>query len=74
VVAEGGDELGGERDGGIILKKKAEAFAELDDKAGAELARELDFNEAGIGAGQAAGWFGVWFGHPGEDARSAADG
>ena len=72
MVAERGDEIGGERDGGIILKEKAESFAELDDKAGAELARELDFNEAGIGAGQAAGWIGVWFGHPGKDARSTA--
>jgi hypothetical protein len=56
VLAERGDEVGGERDGGFILKEKAEAFAELDDEAGAELARELDFNEAGIGAGRAAGW------------------
>lgn len=74
MVAERGDEIGGERDGGIILKEKAESFAELDDKAGAELARELDFNEAGIGTGKAAGWIGVRFGHPGQDARSAADG
>jgi hypothetical protein len=74
VVAECGDESGGERDGGIVLKEQAEAFAELDDEAGTELARELDFNEAGIGAGQAAGWIGAWFGHPGEDARSAEDG
>jgi hypothetical protein len=74
VLAERGDEVGGERDGGFILKEKAEAFAELDDEAGAELARELDFNEAGIGAGRAAGWIGVRFGHPGEDARSTADG
>lgn len=74
MVAKRGDELGGERDGGIILKEKAEAFAELDNEAGPELARELDFDEAGIGAGQAAGWIGAWFGHPGEDARSAADG
>ena len=50
MVAESGDESGGERDGGIILKEKAEAFAELDDEAGAELARELDFDEVN-GAG-----------------------
>ena len=68
------DEPGGERDSGIILKKKAEAFAELDDEAGAELAREIDFGGAGAVAGQAAGWIGAWFGHPAVDARSAADG
>ena len=39
------DEPGGERVSGIILKKKAEAFAELDDEAGAELVREIDFDE-----------------------------
>ena len=39
-----------------------------------ELAREVDFDEADVGAGEAAGWSEKWFGHPGEDARSAADG
>jgi hypothetical protein len=58
----------------MILKKKAEAFAELDDKPGAELAREIDFDEAGAVAGQAAGWIVAWFGYPGEDAWSAANG
>lgn len=74
MVAEYGDEFGGKRNGSLVLKEQAETFAELNDKAGAELARELDFNEAGISAGQSAGWIGVWFGHPGEDARSAAGG
>ena len=72
--AECGDEVGGERDGIAVFEQDREALTELDDKAGAELARELDFDEAGVGAGQAAGWIGVRFGHPGEDARSTADG
>jgi hypothetical protein len=74
MVAEGRDEVGGKRDGIAVCEEEREAFAELDDKAGAELARELDFDESGIGASQVAGWIGVRFGHPGEDARSAADG
>ena len=68
------DEPGGERDSGIILKKKAETFAELDDEAGAVLVREIDFDEAGAVTGQVTGWIGAWFGYHGEDALSAADG
>ena len=68
------DEPGGERDSGIILKKKAETFAELDDEAGAVLVREIDFDEAGAVTGQVTGLIGAWFGYPGEDALSAADG
>ena len=68
------DEPGGDRDSGIILKKKAETFAELDDEAGAVLVREIDFDEAGAVTGQVTGWIGAWFGYPGEDALSAADG
>ena len=49
-------------------------MTELDDEAGPDLAREVDFDEADVGAGEAAGWSGTWFGHPGKDARSAADG
>jgi hypothetical protein len=35
--------------------------------------REIDFDEADVGAGEAAGWSRAWFGHPGEDARLAVD-
>ena len=34
------------------LENELSTLTELDDKAGAELARELDFNEAGIGTFQ----------------------
>ncbi len=71
---ERGDEIGGERDGIAVFEQDRETLTELDDKAWAELTRELDFDEAGVGAGRAAGWIGVRFGHPGQDARSAADG
>jgi hypothetical protein len=46
----------------------------LNDEAWSELAREIDFGEADVGAGQVTGWIGVWFGHPGKDARSTAHG
>jgi hypothetical protein len=73
VFAEGGDEVGGERNGSVVFEQEREAFAELDDEAGPELEWQFHFDEADIGAGDATGWSGVWFGHPGEDARSAAD-
>jgi hypothetical protein len=73
LFAEGGDEVGGERDGGVVFDQQREPFAELDGEAGPELAREVDFDEADAGAGEPAGWSGAWFGPPGEDARSAAD-
>jgi hypothetical protein len=74
VFAESGDELGSERDGGLVFYQEREAFAELDDEAGPELAREIDFDETDVGADGPPGWSRVWFGHPGENARSAADG
>ena len=36
----------------LAVYLERETFPKLDDKAGAELARELDFNEAGIGTFQ----------------------
>lgn len=32
VFAEGGDEVGGERNGGLVFEQEREAFAELDDE------------------------------------------
>ena len=61
------------RDGGLVFEQQREAFAELDDEAGPELTREVDFDEADVGAGKSTGWSRAWFGHPGEDAQSAAD-
>jgi len=49
VIAERGDKTGGERDGFAIFKQERKPVAELDDETWAELARELDFNEAGGG-------------------------
>jgi hypothetical protein len=57
----------------LVFEEAREAFAELDDEAGSELAREVDFDEADVGAGEAARWSRAWFGHPGEDARLAVD-
>jgi hypothetical protein len=48
-------------------------LAELDDEAGPELAREIDFDKAEVSAGEPTGWSGAWFGHPDKDARSAAE-
>jgi hypothetical protein len=56
-----------------FFEKEREAFAKLDDEAGLELAREIDFDEANVGASEAVRWCGACFGHPSEDARSAAD-
>jgi hypothetical protein len=44
--------IGGDRDGGLVFEQEREAFAEFDDEAGPELAREVDFDEADIGAGE----------------------
>ncbi len=73
MFAEGGDEFGGEGDGGLLFEQEREALAEFDDEVGPERAREVNFDEADVGAGEATGWCGAGFGHPGEDARSAAD-
>ena len=58
-----GDEIGGERDGIAIFEQDRETFPELDDKAGAELAREIDFNEADIVTFQRLRRAGVGTGH-----------
>jgi len=49
VIAERGDEISGKRNGIAVFEQKRESVTELDDEAGAELAWELDFNEAGGG-------------------------
>jgi hypothetical protein len=69
VVAESGDELGGEGDGIAVFEQDREPLTELDDKAGAELARELDFDESGIGAFQRLRRAGVGTGHGGQCGR-----
>ncbi len=74
MVPEGGDEVGGERDGCLVFEQERESLAELDDEAGPELAWEVNFDETDVGAGEPTGWSRAWFGHPGEDAQSAADG
>ena len=66
MVAESSDEFGGGRNGGLVFKQQLETVAELDDKAGPELARDA-------GKGGATGWSMARSGHPGEDARAAAD-
>jgi hypothetical protein len=75
MLAASGDEFGGEGNGRLVFEEEREAFAKLNDDAGSELAREsdFDFDEADLGAGEAAGWSRAWLGHPGEDARLAAD-
>ncbi|HEX7261245.1 MAG TPA: hypothetical protein VF258_05475 [Luteolibacter sp.] len=55
--------IGGERDRGLVFQQKREAFAELDDKAGLELARKIDLDEADVGAGQVTSVGGTGFGH-----------
>jgi hypothetical protein len=50
LLPERGDELGGERDGGLVFQQKREAVAEFDDETGLDLARELDLDEADVGA------------------------
>jgi hypothetical protein len=73
VLAEGADELGGERDASLILQQKRKAIAEFDDEAGLDLARELDLDEADVGASQANSACGTGFGHARENIRPAAD-
>ena len=67
------DEVGGNRNGGVIFEQERKTFAELDDEARLELAREVEFDETDVGAGEATGRGGVGFGHHAEDARSAAE-
>jgi hypothetical protein len=74
LFAEGGDELGGERDGRLIFQQKRQAIAEFDDKAGLKLAREFDLDEADVGAGQLTGWSGMGSGHVRKNSRSTEDG
>ena len=50
MFAEGGDEFGGKRDTGAVFQQEREAFAELDDEAGVDLPREINLDEADIGA------------------------
>jgi hypothetical protein len=52
VIAEGRDEIGGERDGLAIFEQKRETLGELDDEPGPELAWEFDFDEACFGTVQ----------------------
>jgi superfamily I DNA/RNA helicase len=77
MLAASVDEFGGEGNGGLVFGEERETFEKLNDDAGSELAREsdfdFDFDEADLGAGEAAGWSRAWLGHPGEDARLAAD-
>ena len=73
MFAEGGDEVGGERNGGLVFEQKREALAELDDETGSELPREIDFDETDIAADEATGWCVAGFGHPGDDARSVLE-
>lgn len=51
-----------ERNAGLFFQQEREPFAELDDETGPKLAREVDFDEADVGAGQSTGWSGVDFG------------
>jgi hypothetical protein len=55
VIAEGRDEIGGERDGLAIFEQKRETLGELDDEPGPELAWEFDFDEALRDSSKAAG-------------------
>ena len=52
MLAEGCEKCGGERDGGLVFGQQQEAFAELDDEAGTVLTREVDSDEAEVGAGK----------------------
>jgi hypothetical protein len=49
LFAEGGDELGGQRDGGWIFQQERKTFVKFDDEARPELAREIDFDETDVG-------------------------
>jgi hypothetical protein len=69
-LAKGGDELGGQRDGGAVLKQQRKALAELDDHARAEHGGELDLGEADVGARQRPRRTGIGWGHPAESGSS----
>jgi len=60
--------------GSLVFQQKRKTFAEFDDEAGLDLARELDLEEANVGAGQATSACGMGFGHARENIRSTADG
>ena len=74
MFAKGGNELGGKWDGNLIFEQKREAFAELDDDLGVELAQEVDFDEADVVTGQVTRACGACFGHAREISRSNATG
>jgi len=59
MLAIGGDKLGGKRDGMAVLKKKRDAFPELNDKPGMAWTCELDFYEASVDTLQRPRWAGV---------------
>jgi len=61
MFAEGGDEFGGKRDTGAVFQQEREAFAELDDEAGVDLPREINLDEADIGAHGPPDWSVVRF-------------
>lgn len=63
MIAERGDEIGGERYCIAVFEQERESITELDDETGAKLARELDFDEAGDGTFQRPRWAGVGTGH-----------
>ena len=69
VIAERGDEICGERDGFAIFKQEGKSLAEFNHETGAELTRELDFDEAGGGTFQRlrGAWVGI--GHGGQCGR-----
>lgn len=48
----------------MLFEQEREALAEFDDEAGPERAREVDFDEADVGAGEATGWCGAGLGIP----------
>jgi hypothetical protein len=63
MIAERGDEIGGERYCIAVFEQERESITELDDESGAKQARELDFDEAGDGTFQMPRWAGVGTGH-----------
>jgi hypothetical protein len=69
VSEECGDEVGGERDCIAVFEQERETLLELNDKAGAELAWELDFDEAGVSAFQRLRRAGVGTRHGGQCGR-----
>jgi hypothetical protein len=59
---------------GLVLQQNRKAIAEFDDEAGLDLTRELDLDQADVGAGQATSACDMGFGHARENIRSTADG